>query len=85
MGFWELASGLAYGCSSGLLDEGQDRTHRVLRVGAEDVAFLRRLDPLPSELEVFQGYCRQNLKGRQAEGGKGMAGRAVAAGLYDAP
>ena len=65
MGFWELASGLAYGCSSGLLDEGQDRTHRVLRVGAEDVAFLRRLDPLPSELEVFQGYCRQNLKGRQ--------------------
>ena len=55
MGFWELASGLAYGCSSGLLDEGQDRTHRVLRVGAEDVAFLRRLDPLPSELEVFQG------------------------------
>lgn len=64
-GFWELASGLAYGCSNGLLDEGQDRTHRVLRVGAEDVSFLRRLDPLPSELKVFQEYCERNLKGRQ--------------------
>ena len=66
MGFWELASNLAYGSECGeLLDEGQDRTHRVLQVGAEDVAFLRRLNPFPSELEVFQEYCRRNLKGRQ--------------------
>ena len=65
-GFWELASGLAYGreCVK-LLDEGQNRTHRLLRVAAEDVPFLRSLDPAPSVLEVFQEYCGHNLKDRR--------------------
>lgn len=66
VGFWGLAFNLAYGreCRK-LLDESCNRTHRVLQVAAEDVAFLRRLDPAPSVLAVFQKYCRHNLKERR--------------------
>lgn len=66
VGFWKLVFKLVYrhDCD-GLMDETQDRTHRILRVGAEDVPFLRSLDIGSSELEVFQEYCRRNLKERQ--------------------
>ncbi len=66
VGLWELASNLVYGreCAK-LLDETQNRTHRLLQVKAEDISFLRSLDPPSSVLEAFQEYCRQNLKERQ--------------------
>lgn len=65
-GFWKLASSLVYGrVRARLLDETQNRTHRVLQVAAEDVPFLRSLDPPPFVLAAFQEYCRRNLKERQ--------------------
>lgn len=65
-GFCMIVSSLVYrGDYSHILDETQGRTHRLLRVMAEDVPFLRNLDPDLSTLEVFQRYCRRNLKGRQ--------------------
>lgn len=57
VGFFSLASELVYGWPSrNMLDESQDRTHRILRVAAEDVAFLRELDADPTVLEIFRGY-----------------------------
>lgn len=65
-GFYSLASDLAYRGSYGLdLDESQSRTHRILRVGAEDVGFLRDIDINAASLKIFQGYCQKGLKGRQ--------------------
>ncbi|MCM1215588.1 MAG: PcfJ domain-containing protein [Lachnospiraceae bacterium] len=65
-GFYMLAADLVYhGDYSHILDESQDRTHRLLRVMAEDIPFLRHLDPDMSTLKIFQGYCRMNLKDRQ--------------------
>lgn len=64
VGFFSLASDLAYrGDYNHTLDESQDRTHRVLKVAAEDVPFLRELDADMGTLEVFQGYA--GLKDRQ--------------------
>ena len=63
-GFRNLASDLAYDRSScGLLDEAQNRTHRILRVAAEDIPFLRELDPNAEILRVFQKY--KGVKDRQ--------------------
>mgnify|MGYP002508513692 CR=1 FL=1 len=65
-GFFRLATGLAYRrYQSCELDETQDRTHRLLGVMAEDVPFLRSLDPDMDMLRTFQEYCRLNLKDRQ--------------------
>lgn len=66
-GFYNLVSGLVYDYtqSKPKLDETQNRTHRVLGVMAEDVAFLRGLDVTPYTLGVFQKYSRENLKDRQ--------------------
>lgn len=62
----DLASDLAYcGRYEITLDEAQDRTHRLLGVGAEDVPFLRELDIDLSTLGAYQEYCRRNLKDRQ--------------------
>ena len=64
VGFYDLASDLAYGrIQDGLLDEAQDRTHRLLGVAAEDVAFLRDLDVDANALRMFQPYA--GLKDRQ--------------------
>jgi len=64
VGFFNLASDLAYRGDHGhALDEGQNRTHRILQVAAEDVPFLRELDVNRETLEVFQGYA--DLKDRQ--------------------
>lgn len=65
-GFFRLATGLAYSrYQSCELDETQDRTHRLLGVMAEDVPFLRSLDPDMDILKTFQEYCQRNLKDRQ--------------------
>lgn len=65
-GFYNLASDLVYRGGYGLeLDEAQKRTHRILRVGAEDVDYLRNMDIDLSSLKTFQDYCRRNLKDRQ--------------------
>ena len=66
VGFYDLVSDVTYRSSYGQpLDESQNRTHRILGVGAEDVDFLRGLDVDLSALKTFRGYCSQNLKGRQ--------------------
>ena len=66
VGFCNLVSDLAYHNSYGLkLDENQNRTHRVLNVGVEDVDFLRKLDVDQAALKIFQRYCERNLKDRQ--------------------
>lgn len=65
-GFYMLASDLVYrGDYDHILDEAQDRTHRLLQVMAEDIPFLRNLDPDMSTLRVFQGYCQLNIRERQ--------------------
>ena len=57
VGFFYLASDLAYGrIRDGLLDEAQDRTHRLLGVTSEDVAFLRELGVNESALRIFREY-----------------------------
>ena len=64
VGFFSLASDLAYGRLRGdALDETQDRTHRILRIPAGDVAFLRELDADMETLKAFQGYA--DVKDRQ--------------------
>ena len=64
VGFFNLACDLAYRDDYGhTLDESQGRTHRVLRVAAEDEPFLRELDADMETLKVFQGYA--GLKDRQ--------------------
>lgn len=55
--FFYLASDLAYGrIRDNLLDEAQDRTHRLLGVDAGDVAFLRELDVNEAALRMFREY-----------------------------
>ena len=65
-GFFMLASNLAYNrYNNSTLDETQNRTHRLLGVMAEDVSFLRHMDPDMSTLNLFREYCQANLKDRQ--------------------
>ncbi len=65
-GFYRLSSDLVYGSSyPSFLDESQNRTHQILRVAAEDVSYLRRLDVSEKHLAQFQKYCLNNLKDRQ--------------------
>ena len=65
-GFFRLASDLVYRIeySSGL-DETQNRTHRILNVAVEDVAFLRELDVGMENLQRMQVYYRNGVKDRQ--------------------
>lgn len=58
-----LAFGYEYGYSPDCLDETQNRTHRILKVAAEDVPFLRDLDVTFDMLKTFQGYS--GIKDRQ--------------------
>ena len=54
-GFFSLAADLAYRqLSKDTLDESQGRTHRILRVAPEDVAFLRTLDVNVGDLLTFR-------------------------------
>jgi len=66
VGFFGLAADLAYReHGSGTLDETQGRTHRILQVAPEDVAFLRDLDVGLPTLRAFQKHSQENLNGRQ--------------------
>ena len=66
VGFCDLASDLAYrDHHTDALDEAQNRTHRILKVAPEDVAFLRDLKVGLSTLRAFQIHSQENLKGRQ--------------------
>lgn len=62
-GFCNIVSDLAYSRNPDCLDETQKRTHRILKVSAEDVSFLRELDADMDTLKTFQEYDR--LKDRQ--------------------
>ncbi len=63
-GFCALVSDLVYRCTKdGLLDESQNRTHRILGVAAEDVDFLREMGIDATDLEIFHRYA--GIKDRQ--------------------
>ncbi len=62
-GFYHIVSDMVYRHASDCLDETQDRTHRILRIAAEDTEFLRKLDANVDMLKAFQGYA--GLKDRQ--------------------
>ncbi len=62
-GFWNIVSDLAYGYHPNCLDEAQNRTHRILKVAAEDIGFLRELEADIPTLKIFHEYA--GLKDRQ--------------------
>ena len=62
-GFYNIAFDLAYRYGGNCLDESKNRTHRILRIAAEDVPFLRELEADLPTLRIFQGYG--GLRGRQ--------------------
>lgn len=62
-GFYSIASDLAYRQHQNCLDETQSRTHRILKVSAEDVPFLRELNVDIPTLKTFQEYA--GLKDRR--------------------
>ncbi len=62
-GFYRIVSDMVYRHTSGCLDETQDRTHRILRIAAEDVEFLHKLDANLNMLKAFQEYA--GVKDRQ--------------------
>lgn len=69
VGFYELVCELIYHAREHYpapkLDETQNRTHRLLGVGAEDVAFLRDREAGMDELRYMQEYYRAGIKDRQ--------------------
>ena len=66
VGFQKLATDIAYNRFTGIrLDETQNRTHRILQVGAEDIPYLKRINADAGMLKDFQKYCSRNLKDRQ--------------------
>lgn len=66
MGFYALVTEMVYGYShQNFLDETQNRTHRILKVAAEDIPYLRDIDVSEQLLRMFQEYYRLNLKDRQ--------------------
>lgn len=62
-GFCHIVSDMVCRHVSGCLDETQDRTHRILRIAAEDAEFLRKLDANVDMLKTFQEYA--GVKDRQ--------------------
>lgn len=62
-GFCHIVSDMVYRHTSDCLDEMQDRTHRILRIAAEDAEFLRKLDANVDMLKAFQEYA--GVKDRQ--------------------
>lgn len=63
VGFYSMVSDLAYHSDGQNLDETQNRTHKILGVAAEDVAFLRDMDADLSILKTFREYV--GIKDRQ--------------------
>ena len=66
VGFCDLVSDILYRYPTLRLDWEQNRTHRLLCVGAEDVPFLRDMHIGASGLADFQTYYSMGLKDRQA-------------------
>ena len=66
VGFCDLVSDIVYRHPALHLDWEQNRTHRLLRVEAEDIPFLRDVRIGSEGLTDFQAYCRMGLKDRQA-------------------
>ena len=62
-GFYSIVSDLAYHNNGKILDESQNRTHKILGVAAEDVPFLRDMDADLSILKTFREYA--GIKDRQ--------------------
>lgn len=62
-GFYSIVSDIVYRYTCGNIDESQNRTHQILGVAAEDVKFLRSIDPDMSVLKIYQDYT--GMKGRQ--------------------
>ncbi len=62
-GFCSIVSDMVYSYSPDCLDESQSRTHRILKVSAEDVQFLWELNADMDTLKIFQEYA--GLKDRQ--------------------
>ncbi len=56
MGFYSIVSDLAYHTDGKILDETQNRTHKILGVAVEDMPFLRDMDIDLAVLKTFQGY-----------------------------
>lgn len=66
VGFYDLVSDLVYGRAYEInLDESEHRTHRILNVGAEDVAYLKEIRADAQKLSDFRMYYQQNVKDRQ--------------------
>ena len=69
VGFNELVCQLVYHADqhypSPKLDEAQNRTHRLLGVGPEDVGLLRDREAGMDELRYMQTYYRNGIKDRQ--------------------
>ena len=69
VGFYDLVCELIYHACEHYpapeLDETQNRTHRLLGVGVEDVAFLRSRESGMEELQLLQTYYRTGVKDRQ--------------------
>lgn len=63
MGFYSIVSDLAYHTDGKILDETQNRTHKILGVAVEDMPFLRDMDIDLAVLKTFQGYT--GIKDRQ--------------------
>lgn len=63
VGFYNIVSDLVYRYGKNGLDETQNRTHQILKIAAEDVAFLRKLDADLSVLKTFKNY--NGIKDRQ--------------------
>lgn len=63
MGFYSIVSDLAYHTDGKILDETQNRTHKILGVAVEDMPFLRDMDTDLAVLKTFQGYT--GIKDRQ--------------------
>ena len=69
MGFYKLVCDMVYHSyryyPAPELDETQNRTHRLLGVGVEDVGFLRDLNTGVEELQLLQAYHQSGVKDRQ--------------------
>lgn len=63
IGFYNIVSDLVYRYNNSCLDESQNRTHKILGIAAEDVAFLHKLDADLSVLKTFKNY--NGIKDRQ--------------------
>lgn len=66
VGFYSLAADVAYRGDYGhVLDQSQNRTHRILKVAPEDISYLRQMDVSMTVLRKFQEYYKKHLKDRQ--------------------